>query len=307
MTTLRTPCLGRAAAIISALLALHAPAAWAADNAVATAGAATVTRQEAEALLLTLSPPERKQLAGNPIVLEQWARARLADQLLLGEAAAKQWSTRPEVAAQIEAAAREITARAYLASISQAPAAYPSEAELTEAYHRLKGGLLKPAEFRVSQIFIPAPVDDAASLAAARKQAADAVKQARQPKADLSRLAREYDKSAKPASSDTGWVALEQLLPEVRPVVASLKPGQVSEPVQSAAGLHVLKLVDKREPQPATLDEARDMLRASLRQQRQAEMARAYLARLADGPAVKVDTEALKRILDHEDIAAAKP
>ncbi|GGY04445.1 peptidylprolyl isomerase [Paludibacterium paludis] len=307
MTGTTRPGMRRALTGGCVLLALLAPFALAADNAVATAGSASVSRQEAETLVLSLPAAQREQLAANPALLEQWARTRLADQLLLAEAGAKQWSKRPEVAAQIDALTREVVARTYLASVSQAPADYPSDSELSEAYQRLKGGLFKPAAYRVNQVFIPAPAGDAAALAAARKNVADALRKARQPKADFARLAGEFDKSAKPALADTGWVTLDQLLPEVRPVVVSLKPGQVSEPVQSAAGLHVLKLVERREAQSVTLDEIRDVLKARLRQERQGELARAYLERLAGGSGVKVDSDALKRILGRAAPPAAKP
>lgn len=303
------PAAGGVTVVLALALALCVPAAWAVqgDEPVGTSGPVSVTQQEVQALVALLPAARREQLSRNPAELEQWVRARLADKQLQQEAAAQQWAQRPEVARQIEAATRQLVALSYLASVSQAPSDYPSEPELAAAYNRLKGGLLKPAGYRVSQVFIPAPLGDPAAQAAARRAAGEVTQKARKPKADFSRLAAEYGKGAAQPPADTGWVTLDQLLPEVRPVVASLKPGQVSEPVQSAAGLHVLKLVAVREAQQATLEETRDRLRARMRQERQEQIARAYLDGLANGASVKVDVPAMKRILEHAPSSSSPP
>ncbi len=290
---------------VGLLCVVNAVGAAGGGESVASAGSVSVPRQEVEALLATLPAERRGQLAQNPAALEQWTRDRLAGQLLLQEATSRKWEARPEVAAQLEAARREVVTRSYLASVSQVPADFPSESELNSAYQRSKASLLVPAGYRVSQVFIPAPAGDKAAQARARKSLAEVVKKARQPKADFSRLVAEYGKTAGSSEAETGWVTLDQLLPEVRPVVVNLTPGDISEPVQSAAGFHVLKLVELRAARAATLDEARPLLRERMRQERQSELANRYLDGLANGAAVKVDSAALKSILDQAATPAA--
>lgn len=278
------------------LLALHAPVAWGqeADHPVASSGNVSVSSQEIQTQLAALPPAQREQLAKHPAALEQWVRARLVDKLLRQEASTQQWDKRPEVASQIEKMKQELVVRSYLASVSKVPDDYPTDTEVAAAYSRVKDSLLKPAGYRVSQVFLAAPRTDTAAQEQARKTATEVVKKARQPKVDFSKLALEYGKKDAPPSTDTGWVTLEQLLPEVRSVVARLKPGEVSEPVASAAGLHVLKLVDMRQAKPATLDESREVLKTRLRQERQSQIARAYLDNLGNAAAIKVDTQAVK-------------
>ncbi|CAB3647280.1 peptidylprolyl isomerase [Achromobacter pestifer] len=286
---------------VALLGAMHAPVAVAAEpaqSAVAVSGSVSVGRSEVQDFVATLPPEQRQRLSENPQALEQWVRGRLADKLLIAEATAQQWSQRPEIARQIEAATWEIVARSYLASVSQVPSDYPSDTELTAAYNRVKGNLTKPASYRISQVFISAPVGDQGGVAAARKTADEAAQKARRPKADFSKLITEYEKGAEAPAAETGWVTLDQLLPEVRPVVAKLKAGEVSEPVQSPAGFHVLKLVESREAQPATFEEAKEGLRARMKQERQGQIARAYLDGLANGAAVKVDGQAMKNVVD---------
>jgi parvulin-like peptidyl-prolyl isomerase len=65
---------------------------------------------------------------------------------------------------------------------------------------------------------------------------------------DFGELARQYseDPSGK-FGGDLGYVELGSLLKEVEDVALSMKPGEVSEPFWSSAGLHIIKLEDKIE------------------------------------------------------------
>ncbi|KAG0925501.1 hypothetical protein G6F31_018719 [Rhizopus arrhizus] len=95
-----------------------------------------------------------------------------------------------------------------------------------------------------SRIFLPAALGDADAVTAARKQAQDLVKRAQAPKADFAALAQSYsrDDTSRTQGGDIGFVPLAQLMPAMRPVIEQMKEGEVSAPVQSAAGFHILKL-----------------------------------------------------------------
>ncbi|WZB72437.1 peptidyl-prolyl cis-trans isomerase [Achromobacter xylosoxidans] len=86
---------------------------------------------------------------------------------------------------------------------------------------------------------------------------------------------------------------LAQLTPEMRPVVEQLKTGDVSAPVQSAAGFHILKLADLRPASVTPFDQVKGELRAALRSQRQELAARAYLEGLLNAGTVSIDGAAL--------------
>ncbi|MDR0260916.1 MAG: peptidylprolyl isomerase [Comamonas sp.] len=277
-------------------LALQAPQAWSQQGnvPVISSGQVSVSSQELQTHLASLSPGQREQLAKQPAALEQWARAQLSEKLLLQEASAQRWEQQPEVARQLEKRRQEWVARSYLASVSKVPDDYPAASEVAAAYERLKSSLLKPAGYRVSQVFLAASTTDVGAQKKAQQSAGEVVKKARQPQTDFAKLAQEYGSSSGQLPADTGWVTLEQLLPEARSVVVRLKPGEVSEPVASAAGLHVLKLLDMRPAQTATLEEVAPLLKTRLRQEKQSQLARAYMDKLGNGAAVKVDLQAVK-------------
>lgn len=269
----------------------------AAGPAVARLGNQQVSPEELQALLATVPAQTREQLRGNREALERWIRARLAEKAVLEQADAQGWAQRPDVARQTRAATEQIVFRDYLRSVSQVPAEYPSAAELQQAYDAGKANWQTPALYRVSQIFLG--VSDAANVETVRKQAAELSKKAQSAPADFAALATQYsqDRVTAERGGDTGLQPLQQLVPEVRSAVARLKVGAVSDPVQSAAGFHVIKLTEQQPARTATLEELRDQLTQALRAQRQEQIAQAYLDGMLNSATLSIDGAELNKII----------
>lgn len=284
-------------------VAAHQPSsamAVASGPAVARLGNQQVSPEELQALLATVPAQTREQLRGNREALERWIRSRLAEKAVLEQADAQGWAQRPDVARQTRAATEQIVFRDYLRSVSQVPAEYPSAAELQQAYDAGKANWQTPALYRVSQIFLA--ISDSASLETVRKQAAELSKKAQSAPADFAALATQYsqDRVTAERGGDTGLQPLQQLVPEVRGAVARLKVGAVSDPVQSAAGFHVIKLTEQQPARTATLEELRDQLTQALRAQRQEQIAQAYLDGMLNTATLSIDGAELNKILEEK-------
>ncbi|OFJ44512.1 peptidylprolyl isomerase [Pseudomonas koreensis] len=281
-------------------VAAHQPSsamAVASGPAVARLGNQQVSPEELQALLATVPAQTREQLRGNREALERWIRSRLAEKAVLEQADAQGWAQRPDVARQTRAATEQIVFRDYLRSVSQVPVEYPSAAELQQAYDAGKANWQAPALYRVSQIFLG--VSDAANVETVRKQAAELSKKAQSAPADFAALATQYsqDRVTAERGGDTGLQPLQQLVPEVRSAVARLKVGAVSDPVQSAAGFHVIKLTEQQPARTATLEELRDQLTQALRAQRQEQIAQAYLDGMLNTATLSIDGAELNKII----------
>ena len=266
--------------------------------AVARLGNQQVSPEELQALLAAVPPQTREQLRGNREALERWIRSRLAEKAVLEQADAQGWAQRPDVVRQTRAATEQIVFRDYLQSVSQVPADYPSAAELQQAYDAGKANWQTPALYRVSQIFLG--VNEPQNLEAVRKQAAELSKKAQASPADFAALAKEFsqDRLTAERGGDTGLQPLQQLVPEVRGAVARLKVGAVSDPVQSSAGFHVIKLTEQQPARTATLDELRDQLTQALRAQRQEQIAQAYLDSMLNTATLSIDGAELNKVLE---------
>ncbi|PHN64035.1 peptidylprolyl isomerase [Pseudomonas sp. ICMP 8385] len=274
-----------------------APVIGAEGPAVARLGNQQVDLVELQALLATLPAESREQLRANRGALETWIRSRLAQKAVLEQADAQGWRQRPEVEQQTRAATEQIVFRDYLLSVSQVPADYPSAAELQQAYDSGKAQWMTPPLYRVSQIFLA--VDGPQGTEAVRRQAQDLSRRAQAAPAEFAGLASQYSQDAGSAGrgGDTGLQPLQQLVPEVRTVVARLKPGAVSDAVQSAAGFHVLKLTEQQPARTASLDELRPRLTEALRAQRQEQIAKAYLEGMLNTATLSIDGAQLNQVL----------
>jgi peptidyl-prolyl cis-trans isomerase C len=83
---------------------------------------------------------------------------------------------------------------------------------------------------------------------------------------DFEKLAKEKseDKSSGAAGGDLGYFTADKMLPEFSKAAFALKKGEVSQPVKTEFGWHVIKLEDRRKATPATFDQMKDALRQDL-------------------------------------------
>ncbi|MDP9899765.1 peptidylprolyl isomerase [Variovorax ginsengisoli] len=114
-------------------------------------------------------------------------------------------------------------------------------------------------------------VDDQRTTAQAIAQLAEYKRRIESGTADFASLARDnsQDASAK-AGGDLGWTRPGQFVPEFEEVLNRMSPGQISDPVVSRFGVHLIQLVGRREAK-LTQVEQREATRAVLREKRIAE------------------------------------
>lgn len=86
--------------------------------------------------------------------------------------------------------------------------------------------------------------------------------------ADFAETAREISTGPSgPNGGDLGWFGVGMMVPEFEAAVIALEVGQVSEPVQTQFGWHVIILNDKRQKAAPTLEQVRDELAAQIQQE----------------------------------------
>ncbi len=124
------------------------------------------------------------------------------------------------------------------------------EATLRQRYDEQKNRFIEPEQRLASHVLIKLPANaGAAAEKAAQAQAAAIVAQARATGADFAALARanSQDEGSKNLGGDLGW--LTQSVIEQKAFASALyalKPGQISDPVRSNEGWHVIQLRDVR-------------------------------------------------------------
>lgn len=101
--------------------------------------------------------------------------------------------------------------------------------------------------------------------------------------ANFAALAQEHSIGPSgPSGGDLGWFGEGVMVPEFESAVTALEVGEVSEPVQTQFGWHVVKLNETRMKEQPSLEEVRDELADNLRRQ----AVEAHVARLESTSAV---------------------
>jgi peptidylprolyl isomerase len=265
---------------------------------VARLGSNDITVAELREFARALDPSVRKQALDDPNVMSRLVRLEIARMAVMREAKAKKWEQRPEVEAQIERARRQIVVASYLAAVTAIPKDYPSAAEIQAAYDGNRDSFMAPRQYQLQQIFIVTPPDaDKKAQEAAQKRAQDVARKARARGAKFDELAKEYSEHRDTAArgGDIGWVADPQLVPEIRAQVTGMAMGEVSDPIRTDGGWHIVRLVATRPAGPRPLAEVRENIIAALRQRKVQENEQAYLAELLAKNPVAVNEIGLRK------------
>lgn len=235
---------------LSLILALLAtPVAAAGDQVVATVNGEAVTLGQMQAMADGLG----EQAAQMPdaalwdLLLDQMIR-----QAALAQAGDAVRDARDD-------AGLEVARRAYLAALGLEKIARPapSEADLKAAYETAYGSAEPKTEYDASHILV-----DSAEAAAAVEAELAAGK-------DFGAVAEERSTGPSgPNKGDLGWFTLDMMVPPFAEAVARLKNGEISAPVQSDFGWHVIRLNDSRTLVVPEFDDVRDQLAAQVRRDR---------------------------------------
>ena len=109
------------------------------------------------------------------------------------------------------------------------------------------------------------------SEAEAVRKLADLKKQVVSKQADFAALAREYSKDGSAAQGgDLGWTSPGMFVPEFETAMNRLAPGEVSDPLVSRFGVHLIQLLDRRKVS-LTPEQQREAARTVLREKKSQE------------------------------------
>ncbi len=137
-------------------------------------------------------------------------------------------------------------------------------------------------------IFIVGEDKDAALLETTRQRAEAARQRIVTGKEDFTAVAMELSEGpSKPRGGDLGWVTRGQLVSPLTETVFSLKPGEISEVVQSRFGFHVATISDQRPAEHISLEEASPQIRGFLAQDKATESVGDLLSTLINNAKVE--------------------
>jgi len=176
----------------------------------------------------------------------------LIDNQLFAEAAeGKQLAQGPEFDSRLNYLKRRALRELYFDKVIKASV---SEADARKLYDE-QVKLLKPEE-EVQASHILVETEDKAKE----------IKEKLKNGGDFAQLAKENSKDpgSKETGGDLGFFSRGQMVPQFEDVVFKLQKGDVSDPVQTQFGWHLIKLTDKRAKQPPAFDVVKDRIMQSM-------------------------------------------
>ena len=287
-------------AIVLLLLCGPAVAAAGAQDVVAQLGATRLMASDLRDYVRGLDPQARRQALADPKLAGRLVQLEVIRKAILDEALAKRWEQRPEVAKQISAARDAIVVKTYMASAIAMPAGYPSDQQISAAYDLNRDKFLVPRQYRMAQIFIASPAGDKNTAAAALRKAQALAAKAHAPGVRFEDLARQNSQHMPSAAKggDTGWLIETQILPELRTRIAGMARGDVSDPIRTPQGWHIVRLLDTKPAAPKPLAEVRSLIAASLRQTKQQDEEERYIVRMLQKTPARVNDAQVRMALE---------
>ncbi|MCK9907673.1 peptidylprolyl isomerase [Microbacteriaceae bacterium K1510] len=195
----------------------------------------------------------------------------LTDMILVSkEAEAKKLGDAPAFKAKLEFARKKLLMEQLLASAGNEAM---TDAAMKKVYDDAIKQMGTEQEVHARHILIRAAAgDDKASKEAEDKIKAIIVRLKKGE--DFAKVAGEAteDPSGKASGGDLGYFSKEQMVPEFAEVAFKLDKGQISDPVKTQFGWHVIKVEDKRTKAPPKFEDVKPQIEQYVQRKAQADL-----------------------------------
>ncbi|MCC0003301.1 MAG: peptidylprolyl isomerase [Methylobacteriaceae bacterium] len=185
----------------------------------------------------------------------------LVDNLIVTDLVAKKAEAQkvqdtPEFKQKLDYLRRKLLAETYLAQIAKA-ADTPDAVQKT--YDEVSKAQKPEEEVHARHILVP--TEDEAKKALARIKGGE----------DFAKVAKEISKDPGAKGGDLGWFTKDRMVPEFAAAAFKLQPGQVSDPVKTQFGWHIIKVEGKRMKEFPKLDQIRSQISRYLMQKAESQ------------------------------------
>ncbi|GEM_PF-835811 len=155
---------------------------------------------------------------------------------------------------------RELVIQKFIASLEEKQKVDPKE--IKEFYEKSKDLLFtEPEKVHVMHILVKT------------KKEAEEIEKELKNGADFGKLAEEksIDPSAKKNKGDLGFIYRGQTVPEFEKQAFSMEPGDISQPVKTQFGYHIIKVLEKSPKKVKSFDEVKDQIELELKKEKALE------------------------------------
>lgn len=169
----------------------------------------------------------------------------------------------------------------------------PDEAKVKEFYEANQQQFQRPEQIHARHILVAVEnQDDQAAWDAAEKRAKIIRAEVTGDGADFAAIAKEKsDGPSAKTGGDLGFFGRKQMVPEFEQAAFALKKGEVSEPVKTQFGWHLIKLEDKREAGTVPFEDVNEELALQMKNQAVQQALVGFLEELRGSATIEIHSD----------------
>ncbi|WP_319582970.1 SurA N-terminal domain-containing protein [uncultured Pseudodesulfovibrio sp.] len=155
--------------------------------------------------------------------------------------------------------------------------------EIAEYYAANKDTMQVPEQIHARHILVTVKDSDSEAAQKKAKERIDKIYKEARAGANFAKLAEDNsDGPSAPNGGDLGWFGKGAMVPAFEKAAFALDKGEVSEPVKTRFGWHVIKVEDKKEGSTKTLEEAKAEIKNRLAEEKGSDKANDLLDQATD-------------------------
>jgi peptidyl-prolyl cis-trans isomerase C len=245
--------LGGAAFAVAMAVALAAPAS---AKVLARVNGAEITDEDVKIALEDIGQSLPQQIEGparQAYILDYLIDARLVAQ----KAEADKMGEGPEFAKKVAYYRDKVLMEDLLGKVAKEAA---SDVAIQKTYDDVAKQQKPEEEVRARHILVESEPDAQAALK--RVKGGE----------DFTKVANEMSKDPGSKGGELGWFTRDRMVPEFAEAAFKMQPGQISDPVKSQFGWHIIQVEERRQKQFPGLDQVRDQVTRYVVQKSQSEL-----------------------------------
>lgn len=295
MKRLTLLCMVVALAVLPAACARQQGDKAAAGGHLAKVGSAVITAEDVNRELAAL-PEQIQGMFEGPAGVERFVDELVKKEVLYQEAKKKGLEDNAEYKKKVEEF-KKLTLITVLLEKEIEDKAKVTEKDAHDYYDKHKAEFAANSQVKASHILLKTEDEAKKVLEQVRKGG------------DFAKLAKEksIDTGSAKNGGDLGFFSRGQMVPEFEKAAFALKKGEMSEPVKTQYGFHIIKVTDRKEGTPIEFEKIKQPLTQKLTAEKQKELFDGYITTLKGTYKPEVSKEAIEKFTSASKSEPAKP
>ena len=251
---------------------------WAIQNT--GSAALTLDLADIQKVMVNLNEAQKKKLLENPESFKQFVQQEANDLSILSAARANKIDADENTLFLMQRSAENVLRELYISKLiaKNTPAGFPTEQQIREFFDKNEASFFLGERVYVWQIFLEIGKDMNNEQVASIKQRIQSIRQnILNKKIDFADAALQYSDHAasKAMGGYMGLVKVAELKPELTQPLLNLPEGELSDPITSDTGIHLLKRGAIVPKQDVSFEQVKNQIHERLVQQARAQLRQA--------------------------------